>query len=152
MSKRVIVVGAGLAGLTAAYELTRAGFDVQLFEASERVGGRVQTVSLGAEQHGELGAEFVDDNHTALISYATQFNLKLEPAFKFPDDICYYIDGNFSTQKTLTPQQQASLNDLYQQLDQLLKQQADPAQTLAEWLTAHSTDPFACKVVRQQSY
>ncbi|MBD0301341.1 MAG: FAD-dependent oxidoreductase, partial [Tolypothrix sp. T3-bin4] len=48
MSKRVIVVGAGLAGLTAAYELTCAGFDVQLFEARERVGGRVQTVSLGA--------------------------------------------------------------------------------------------------------
>ncbi|MEA5627586.1 flavin monoamine oxidase family protein [Nostoc sp. UHCC 0251] len=152
MSKRVIVVGAGLAGLTAAYELTCAGFDVQLFEARERFGGRVQTVSLGAEQHGELGAEFVDDNHTALISYATQFNLKLEPAFKFPDDICYYIDGNFSTQKTLTAQQQASLNDLYEQLDQLLTQQADPAQTLAEWLTSHSTDPFACKVVRQQSY
>ncbi|MDZ8222127.1 flavin monoamine oxidase family protein [Nostoc sp. ChiVER01] len=152
MSKRVIIVGAGLAGLTAAYELVRAGFDVQVFEARERVGGRVQTASLGAEQHGELGAEFVDDNHTALISYTTQFNLMLEPAFKFPDDLCYYIDGNLYTQKTLTAQQQASLNDLYQQLDQLLKQQADPAQTLAEWLTAHSTDPFACKVIRQQSY
>ena len=74
MSKQVIVVGAGLAGLTAAYELTHAGFDVQLFEARDRVGGRVQTAFLGAQQHGELGAEFVDDNHTALMSYTTQFN------------------------------------------------------------------------------
>ncbi|MEH1830676.1 MAG: FAD-dependent oxidoreductase [Nostoc sp.] len=152
MSKRVIVVGAGLAGLTAAYELTLAGFDVQLFEARERVGGRVQTVFFGAEQHGELGAEFVDDNHTALISYATQFNLMFEPAFKFPNDLCYYIDGNFSTQKTLLSQQLAELDDVYQQLDQLLSQLADPAQTLAQWLTAHSIAPFACKVVRQQSY
>ncbi len=80
-----------MAGLTAAYELVHAGFDVQVFEARQRVGGRVHTVFLGAEQHGELGAEFVDDNYTALISYATQFNLKLEFAFKFPDDLCYYI-------------------------------------------------------------
>ena len=152
MSKRVIVIGAGLAGLTAAYELTRAGFDVQVFEARERVGGRVQTVFLEEEQHGELGAEFVDDNHTALISYATQFDLKFEPAFELPDDLCYYIDGNFSTPKTLLPQQQASLNDAYQKLDRLLSQVADPAQTLAQWLTAESIDPFACKVIRQQSY
>ncbi|MDZ8183873.1 MAG: NAD(P)/FAD-dependent oxidoreductase [Nostoc sp. ChiSLP02] len=152
MSKRVIVVGAGLAGLTAAYELTRAGFDVQVFEARERVGGRVQTVLFGEQQYGELGAEFVDDNHTALLSYAAQFNLTLEPAFKFPDDLCYYIDGNFSTQKTLTTQQQAALGDAYEQLDQLLEQLADPPQTLAQWLSAHSIAPFACKVVRQQSY
>lgn len=152
MSKRVIVVGAGLAGLTAAYELTRAGFDVQLFEARDRVGGRVQTVSLQAEQHGELGAEFVDDNHTALMTYATQFNLKLDLAFQLPDDLCYYIDGNLYTQKMLTSQQQAELDDLYQRLDQLLEQHADPAETLAQWISAHSIAPFACKVARQQSY
>lgn len=152
MSKRVIIVGAGLAGLTAAYELVRAGFDVQVFEARERVGGRVQTAFFGAEQHGELGAEFVDDNHTTLISYANQFNLMLEPAFEFPDDLCYYIDGNFSTPKTLLSQQRASLDYLYQQLDQFLEQLADPNQTLAQWLAAHSIDPFACKVLRQQSY
>ncbi|BAY09263.1 flavin monoamine oxidase family protein [Calothrix sp. NIES-2098] len=152
MSKRVIVVGAGLAGLTVAYELVLAGFDVQIFEARSRVGGRVQTAFLTAEQYGELGAEFVDDNHTALMSYATQFNLKLEPAITFPSDLCYYIDGNFQPQKTLTAQQQAALNDVYQKLDELLEQQADPAQTLTQWLTANSIAPFACKVVRQQSY
>lgn len=64
MNKKVIVVGAGLAGLTAGYELIHAGFDVQLFEVRSCVGGRVQTVSLGAGQHGELGAEFVDDTFT----------------------------------------------------------------------------------------
>lgn len=152
MSRKVIVVGAGLAGLTAAYELTHTGFDVQLFEARDRVGGRVQTVSLEAEQYGELGAEFVDDNHTALMSYVTQFNLKLDPAFQLPDALCYYIDDNFYPQKKLTAQQQAELNDLYEKLDRILEQNADPVQTLAQWLAAHSTAPFANKVVRQQSY
>lgn len=94
MSKKVIIVGAGLAGLTAGYKLIHAGFDVQLFEARSRVGGRVQTVALGVGQHGELGAEFVDDTHTALMSYLTQFNLKLDPAFRFPDDLCYYINAS----------------------------------------------------------
>ncbi|MBD2450765.1 FAD-dependent oxidoreductase [Nostoc sp. FACHB-152] len=152
MTKRVIVVGAGLAGLAAAYELTRAGFDVQVFEARERVGGRVHTAFLDAGQYGELGAEFVDDDHTALLSYAAQFNLSLEPAFKFPDDLRSYIDGHFSSQKTLSSQQKTALNNAYQQLDQLLEQRADPDQTLAQWLAAHSIDPFACKLIRQQSY
>lgn len=152
MSKQVIIVGAGLAGLTAAYELTRAGFDVQLFEARDRIGGRVQTVHLGAEQHGELGAEFVDDIHTALLSYAAQFHLKLDPAFQLPDSLCYYIDGNLYTQANLTTQQRTQLNDLYQRLDQLLEQKTDPDETLAQWLRAQSIAPFATKVVRQQSY
>lgn len=152
MSKRVIIIGAGLAGLTTAYELVSAGFDVQVFEARERVGGRVQTAFFGDGQHGELGAEFVDDHHTALISYASQFNLTLESAFKYPDDLCYYIDGNFATQKTLLSEQQASLDAADQKLDQLLAQMADPEQTLDQWLTAHSIPPFACKVLRQQSY
>jgi oxygen-dependent protoporphyrinogen oxidase len=43
----VAVVGAGIAGLTAAYELQRAGWQVDVFEASDRVGGRVKTVEKG---------------------------------------------------------------------------------------------------------
>lgn len=152
MSKQVIVVGAGLAGLTAAYELIHAGFDVQLFEARDRVGGRVHTVSLEANQHGELGAEFVDDNHTAILSYAAQFNLTLDPTFRFPNSLCYFIDGNLYPQKNLTAQQQAELNELYQRVDSLLEQHPAPAESLAQWLAAQPTTPFASEVIRQQSY
>ena len=42
-SKKVIIVGAGMAGLAAAYELRRAGHTVQILEMQERVGGRVKT-------------------------------------------------------------------------------------------------------------
>ena len=38
--KSVVILGAGMGGLTAAYELTRAGFDVTVLEASPRAGGR----------------------------------------------------------------------------------------------------------------
>ncbi len=42
--KRVIIMGAGLAGLSVAYELDRAGHDVVVLEAQVRPGGRVQTL------------------------------------------------------------------------------------------------------------
>src|SRR5689334_3925114 len=62
---RVIVVGAGLAGLTAAYELGRAGFDVTVLEARDRIGGRVYTIRdpFRSGQHAEAGGEYVDVVH-----------------------------------------------------------------------------------------
>lgn len=44
MSERVVVVGAGIAGLAAAFRLREAGFEVRVLEAAERVGGRISTV------------------------------------------------------------------------------------------------------------
>lgn len=51
----VVVAGAGLAGLTAAYRLTRAGHSVTVLEARDRVGGRVRSVTLENGAVGELG-------------------------------------------------------------------------------------------------
>ena len=45
---KVVILGAGVAGLSAAYELTRAGYDCTVLEARERVGGRNFTVRRGS--------------------------------------------------------------------------------------------------------
>lgn len=59
-SHRVIVIGAGVAGLSAAIRLAEEGLDVQIVEARDRIGGRVWTVhSEGNPSPIELGAEFV---------------------------------------------------------------------------------------------
>jgi monoamine oxidase len=81
-SRRVIVVGAGLAGLTAAYELHRAGFDVTVLEARDRIGGRVYTLRdpfLGG-QHAEAGGEYIDTVHRHIRAYCRHFGLPLENA------------------------------------------------------------------------
>ncbi|NJM71231.1 MAG: FAD-dependent oxidoreductase [Scytonema sp. RU_4_4] len=148
MSHQTIVIGAGLAGLSAAYELVRAGFDVQVFEARPRVGGRAHTVQLNAGQYGELGAEFVDDNHTALITYATELGIQLDPACKFPDDLYWFIDGMLHNRMSLTEEQSSALDNLYAKLQSLLEEQKDPQQTLDEWLNVQPIAPFARRIAR----
>jgi monoamine oxidase len=93
---RVVVVGAGLAGLVAAYELERPGFRVTVLEARPRVGGRVVTVRRPFldRQHAEGGGEFIDTNHTRLLTYAKRLGLKLENAQAGPDlDGVLYLNG-----------------------------------------------------------
>jgi monoamine oxidase len=75
---RVIVVGAGLAGLTAAVELTRLRASVQIVEARDRVGGRVWTrPGADGESSVEAGAEFVDHDHAQLRRLIGQCGLDL---------------------------------------------------------------------------
>ncbi len=79
-ARRVVVIGAGLAGLTAAHDLRDAGWDVVVLEARDRVGGRVRTLHehFTNEFHAEAGGESVDDNHTALQTLVTKFGLHTE--------------------------------------------------------------------------
>jgi monoamine oxidase len=74
---RVVVVGGGFSGLAAAYELTKAGYDVTVCEARNRVGGRVISFSdLVAGKNVEGGGELIGSNHPAWVGYAKQFGLK----------------------------------------------------------------------------
>lgn len=82
-AKRVVIVGAGLAGLTAAYELTQAGHDVTILEAQGRPGGRVRTLRdpLADGLFAELGAARIPDNHEWTMKYVTLFGLTLTPFY-----------------------------------------------------------------------
>lgn len=75
----VLVVGAGLAGLTFAYRLQQAGVPVDVIEARNIVGGRVRTAHnlLGTNLSAEMGGEKLNSDHTYLQGLATELGLRL---------------------------------------------------------------------------
>ena len=93
--RKVLVIGAGLAGLTAAYELRNAGYDVQVLEYNSRIGGRSWTIRGGdrytevggATQHCEFdsghymnpGPWRISHTHRAILDYCERFGVALEP-------------------------------------------------------------------------
>jgi monoamine oxidase len=76
----VIVVGAGIAGLAAAFELMNAGHDVTVLEARMRPGGRVHTIrdEFSDGLYAEGGAYDFSDAYTLLQHYIRLFNLPVE--------------------------------------------------------------------------
>lgn len=76
---KVIVVGAGLAGLTAAVKLKEMGAKVSLIEARERVGGRVLTIrgAFAQGQHAEAGGDFIDEGQQEITRLVEEQGLSL---------------------------------------------------------------------------
>ena len=73
----VLIVGAGIAGLTAAHYLNKAGVPVRIVEANQRIGGRMlsQAKALGTESTVELGGEFIDSGHKNIRKLAQELGL-----------------------------------------------------------------------------
>lgn len=80
--RKVLVVGAGLAGLVAAYELSKLRYDVTVIEAQDRVGGRVQTVrDFEGGAYAEAGAGRIRAEHDITHRCVKEFGLPLMPFY-----------------------------------------------------------------------
>ena len=101
------IVGAGLAGLSAADTLAGAGIAASVYEGRDRIGGRQW--SMGGSFAGpvifpgqvvERGGELIDTTHTTMKGYAKQFGLKLEDVTKawLPGEATYYFGGRHVTE------------------------------------------------------
>ena len=77
---RIVVIGAGLAGLTCAYRLKQAGYAAQIYEASDRLGGRCWSIrgAFADGQIAEHGGELIDQGHNAIRNLVHEFGLTLD--------------------------------------------------------------------------
>lgn len=74
MKKKVIIIGAGLSGLTSAYFLKKSGFSCTILEARDRIGGRISTLRAG-DFHCEMGATWLGPQHSVLLSLFKELDL-----------------------------------------------------------------------------
>lgn len=84
--KKVTILGAGIAGLVAAYELERLGHQVDIIEGSPRVGGRILTHRFGSENdapYAELGAMRIPSSHQHTLHYVNEMGLS--------DKLCKFV-------------------------------------------------------------
>jgi len=94
--KQILILGAGISGLVAGYELTKLGHSVRILEGSARVGGRAMTHTFSDGQYHELGAMRIPATHDATRHYIKEFpGLKLRPFISGHDNLkaYYYIRG-----------------------------------------------------------
>jgi monoamine oxidase len=96
---RIVVIGAGLAGLSCAYQLQQAGYSAQVYEASDRLGGRCWTdrTSFLGGQIAEHGGELIDQGHTAVRQLIQRLGLDLDNLLQAEvngTEPFHYFDGS----------------------------------------------------------
>ncbi|MFY7888960.1 MAG: flavin monoamine oxidase family protein [Spirosomataceae bacterium] len=108
-NKKILILGAGLAGMSAAYELTKLGYEVTILEARSRPGGRIWTIRGGTTEteiggttqtctfdtghYYNGGAARIPHNHTLSLHYCREFNIPLEIFMNVNEGAYYYSDG-----------------------------------------------------------
>jgi monoamine oxidase len=97
-AKRVLILGGGIAGLVAAFELKRQGHEPLVLEAQHRVGGRVQTLrDFAPGLYAEAGAMRIPRVHDLTLAYCDLFGLELRPFVMGNPKTLVYIDGQRMT-------------------------------------------------------
>lgn len=111
----VVIVGGGIAGLCASYQLKKMNIPHTLFEASGRLGGRIFTVQDAVVDNAylDLGAEFIDTIHEDILKLSKKFNVELLNLHE--DELeskTYFFEGKYYTEKDIVEALQPFANRL----------------------------------------
>jgi monoamine oxidase len=117
---KIVVVGAGLAGLSAAYSLRKAGYAAEIHEASDRIGGRCWTIrgAFADGQIGEHGGELIDQGHTQIRNLAQELGLKLDNLLRAESgtELLGWFDGAPYTFEEMTDDLKAGWQKIHSDL------------------------------------
>ncbi|MEV4347151.1 NAD(P)/FAD-dependent oxidoreductase [Actinoplanes sp. NPDC049596] len=154
----VVVVGAGVTGLTAALRLQQAGLKVVVLEARDRVGGRLLTETIDGVRL-EIGGQWVSPDQTALLRLVDELGLSTYPRYRSGESVYIGRDGvrrTFRGDAFPVPEETAAeikrvaeeLNRLAARMDPLVPWEHPSAEVLdrmsfAEWLAGQTDDPEA---------
>ncbi|MFK8010063.1 MAG: flavin monoamine oxidase family protein [Saprospiraceae bacterium] len=75
MAKKIIIIGAGLTGLSIAYLLKKKGVNTHIIEARNRVGGRIETIKGNQNSPMEMGATWLGKKHQHLVSFLEELEI-----------------------------------------------------------------------------
>ncbi|HET9154806.1 MAG TPA: flavin monoamine oxidase family protein [Solirubrobacterales bacterium] len=162
----VIVVGAGLAGLSAAREIARAGRSVIVLEARDRLGGRTWNRPVAAGSYIDAGAEFVGPTQDRIKALAQAVGVETFPTYNTGQNV-YWKDGTRQTYAAsgptgVAPPDPTYLPDLLQVVEKLntMAQQIDvnapwnaaealewDSQTFYSWVKANQVNPDFMRLV-----
>jgi len=131
---KVVVVGAGLAGLTAATELAARGVDVTVLEARDRVGGRTHGIEVAPGSWVDAGAAYLGDRHTELTAMMARLGLKTTPTTMIGASRFSLGPVDETRPGRFPPLHAVALGDMFDQLEQLTA----TIRPDAPWLTPHA--------------
>ncbi|MEW1910298.1 FAD-dependent oxidoreductase [Kitasatospora sp. NPDC085895] len=150
-----VVVGAGLAGLTAAAGLSAHGVEVTVLEARDRVGGRMHGLQVAPGSWVDAGAAYLGERHTELLALTADLGLKTTPTTMLGASRFALGAEDATRDGRFPPLNAVALGDLFELLDELTAAVRPDAPwltpdavrldttTAAAWADRHLTHPDA---------
>ncbi|HEU5047433.1 MAG TPA: FAD-dependent oxidoreductase [Rickettsiales bacterium] len=137
----VAVIGAGLSGLTSAYELTKQGYEVHIFDSKPRTGGKIHTLQLGARETdlADEGGEYIDSNQKRILAMADELGVKYIEANKTMASRYYTPNGKLISDEEFNKGYRLISEQVYQD-SQII--QNDPAGKRAQQLDNMSVTQY----------
>ncbi|GAB3898881.1 NAD(P)/FAD-dependent oxidoreductase [Larkinella knui] len=148
---RIVIIGAGMAGLTAAWHLEKAGFQPTLYESSARTGGRIVSAEnvVAPGIITEMGGEFIDSNHSDMLAFCRAFQLPLldlkTPAEKKLIGTDYYFGGRRIREQEIIEAFRPFAGRIQQDIDSL-PESLDPNHLLVKVLDHQSIDEYLTRI------